>query len=298
MSERILVATDFSERADFAVKEASARAKELSAPFAVCHVVPTLVQPHTFFPASAESPERDAAAFDHRVFRALEENVYKLTGRDSTSVDLFVDVGTPYTEIVHRAETYRATRLVLSSRGRVGLERMLLGSVAEQVVRYAHCTVEVVRPWHSHGAVIAATDLSEPSLSALEVAAQEATRIGQPLLACFAIDFGTTAALGGIGTVFGAPPILPSTADADQIRSAAKSVLENAIQRFGAKGEAIVLEGPPAASICHLAEARDAERIVVATHGRTGLSRVALGSVAETIVRHAPCSVVAVRRHS
>lgn len=295
MSERILVATDFSERADFAVKEASARAKEISAAFGVCHVIPKLPQPELFFPKGADSSEAGAATFDHKVFRALEENVYKLTGRDGTTVDLFVDVGTPYAEIVQRAETFKATRLIVSSQGRTGLQRMLLGSVAEQVVRYAHCTVEVIRPWHSRGVVVAATDLSEPSLSALETAAQEAARRKTSLVVCFAIDFGAAAALSSLGTGFGAPPILP---DVEPMRNAAKSVIESTLQRFGIKGEALVLEGPATASVCHLAETRDAEVIVLATHGRTGLSRVALGSVAETIVRHAPCSVVAVRLHT
>jgi universal stress protein A len=50
-----------------------------------------------------------------------------------------------------------------------------------------------------------------------------------------------------------------------------------------------------AATVVNLAEEMKAELIVVGTHGRTGLSRLALGSVAESVVLHAHCSVLVVR---
>lgn len=298
MQERILVATDFSEIADNAVKEAHVRANATSAAFGVCHVLPNLQSPHSFLPQENSRSELDIAAFDHQAFSALEERVHRLTGRDDTMVDLFVDVGIPYAEIVKRAEQFKATLIVVSSQGKTGVKRLLLGSVAEQVVRHAHCPVEVLRPSYQRGTVVAATDLSDPSLPAIEAAAREAKRREAKLVVCFAIDFAAAAAFGGIATVFGAPPSLPSNAAAKEIEESARSLLRGALARFGAEGEALVLEGPAAASVCHLAEERNAELVVVSTRGRTGLSRMALGSVAESIIRHAPCSVLAVRHHS
>lgn len=59
--------------------------------------------------------------------------------------------------------------------------------------------------------------------------------------------------------------------------------------------EPLVLWGTPAADICRIAEERKADVIVMATHGRTGLAHLFIGSVAERVVRHAPCSVLVLR---
>lgn len=56
-----------------------------------------------------------------------------------------------------------------------------------------------------------------------------------------------------------------------------------------------LLRGDPAAKILQLAESEKVDLIVVGTHGRTGLMRVLMGSVAEEIVRKASCAVVAVK---
>jgi len=59
--------------------------------------------------------------------------------------------------------------------------------------------------------------------------------------------------------------------------------------------EALVLWGDPATIICDVARTRPCELIVMSTHGRTGLAHVFIGSVAERVVRYAPCAVLIVR---
>lgn len=59
--------------------------------------------------------------------------------------------------------------------------------------------------------------------------------------------------------------------------------------------ELLVAQGAPAAEILRVAGERQVSLIVIATHGRTGLRRLALGSVAERVVREAPCPVLVVR---
>jgi nucleotide-binding universal stress UspA family protein len=54
-------------------------------------------------------------------------------------------------------------------------------------------------------------------------------------------------------------------------------------------------QGPPRSAIPAIAEQMPAELVVPGTRGRTGLERLLLGSVCEPVVRHAPCSVLAVR---
>ena len=59
--------------------------------------------------------------------------------------------------------------------------------------------------------------------------------------------------------------------------------------------ETLVMWGNPAATICRIAQERAIDLIVMSTHGRTGLAHLFLGSVAERVVRHAPCSVLIIR---
>ena len=59
--------------------------------------------------------------------------------------------------------------------------------------------------------------------------------------------------------------------------------------------ESVVTEGAPAQQIAELAEERGASLIVIASHGRSGLLRLALGSIAERVIREASCPVLVVR---
>lgn len=61
---------------------------------------------------------------------------------------------------------------------------------------------------------------------------------------------------------------------------------------------ALVISNSPAEGICHYAEHVGADLIVIATHGRTGLARMLNGSVAEMVVRRAPCPVLSLRSHA
>ena len=58
---------------------------------------------------------------------------------------------------------------------------------------------------------------------------------------------------------------------------------------------ALVLSKSAAEGLCHYAEKEDVDLIVISTHGRTGLTHLLIGSVAEAVVRHAPCPVLTLR---
>lgn len=59
----------------------------------------------------------------------------------------------------------------------------------------------------------------------------------------------------------------------------------------------VVWGGNPCDEICVLTARQGVDLIVMGTHGRTGLKRMLVGSVAERVIRHAPCSVLAIRAH-
>jgi nucleotide-binding universal stress UspA family protein len=289
---RVLAAIDLSSPSDDALRSAYELARTTGARLSVCHVVPSMTNVYPFFPQHNQAAMVQWAELAPSLRQAVERHVADVTGRDD--LEVFVENGTDYAEIVRRAEAWQADLVVVGSHGRSGIARLLLGSVAEQVVRHAACSVMVVRVTESRGSVLVATDLSDPSLPAVAAGIEAASRLKARLIVMHAVDF-SGAALPTVLGPFGATAVVPSVEDQRSVREALESMLRDVLTRFGAEGEVRVVEGPAAANIVRIAEEVKAELLVVGTRGRTGLTRLALGSVAERAVRGAPCSVLAVR---
>lgn len=293
--KRILCATDLSEPADEALRQASDLARDVGARLGVCHLLPVANPLHPLSSAPSDSEPLTDPALTARITEALKTRTTSITGRDSSEVEVFVEIGAGYAELLRRAETWRADVVVAASRGLSGLQRVLLGSVASQVVRYAHCPVLVARS-SPKGPVVAATDLSDAALPAVQAAAREAKRREVELVVVHALGLSPAAAMwAALGTPFGAAYSIPSAETVARVQAAARTTLEAALARFDIDGTIVVPDGSAATSIVVEAERREASLVVVGTHGRTGFARVALGSVAEKVIQNAHCSVLAVR---
>ncbi len=83
--------------------------------------------------------------------------------------------------------------------------------------------------------------------------------------------------------------------DVQRIRQREKDALKGLAKSFGLDVQTIFVEGTAGEEIVHYAEEFNADLLVLGTHGYTGLKRFTLGSVAEFVVRHAPCSVLTIR---
>jgi nucleotide-binding universal stress UspA family protein len=290
---RVLVAHDSGEPSIVALEQGRTEAKATGGPLAVCHVMPVLYETEPFFSQFRQEAALDLGSAEADVRRAIEEKLR--SELDTQQAEVFVDRGTPYAEIVRRAEAWRADLIVVGSHGRSGIARALLGSVAERVVRHAHCSVLVARPVSKAGVVVAATDLSEASLPVVEAAARAAERRNARLVVATAVEWSYAAWGSVVGAPFGATPVVPPVDVQDQVRAAMRETIQRELERVGAKGEAFVIDGTPSSAIAEKAEELAAELVVVGTHGRTGLARLTLGSVAERVVRAAGCSVLVVR---
>ncbi len=290
---RVLVATDLSESANEAIRQAHEWAGSANT-FATCHVVPNLQPIVPLFPQSTEHTIVDVAAFPARAEAAVRARVGEVTGRGQDDFEVFVDQGVDYAEIARRATAWKADLVVVGSHGHTGLWRLLLGSVAERVARVAPCPVLVARPSPADGPVVAATDLSDPSLPAIAEGHAQATRRRVPLVAIHVVDLiPSLASIAGVP--FGIVPGTVSAAVLEEVRKVATTTLSEALERAHSEGESHVVIGDAAAGIVREAESRHAQLVVVGTHGRTGLAQMALGSVAEKVLRAAPCSVLVVR---
>ena len=280
-SMRVLVATDLSDAADVALREGAALAAGATDALAVIHALPPLSFVKMWLPQLADDP----AKLSERAARAVREWMRGVVG---DRAEVFIDDAIDYAAIIRRAEEWKADVIVIGSHGLSGLARVF-GGVVERVLRHAHCSVLVTRPSVPRGWVLAATDLSDPSLPAIVTAAAEARRRGAQLEVTHAQGFLDVEAkyLLALGT----PSVTPTPMAFD----AATRELADCVARLHIRATCKVIDRPEAVAIVGEAEALGAELVVVGARGRTGLDLLSLGSVAEKVARTAPCSVLVVR---
>jgi nucleotide-binding universal stress UspA family protein len=289
---RILVATDLGPAAADAARAAASALQPADA-VAVVHVLPHLHSLRPLFPHLAAAETTALLDLPARSAEIVGRHTEEIMGLARGSFEVFVEEGVDYAEIVRRAEAWKADRLVVGTHGKTGFAR-LVGDVAERVARYAPCAVLVHRESPAAGVVLAATDLSDPSVPALAAGGEEARRRGAELVVVHAMDFGeaTMASAALAPFIVGSP--LPAAAF-EEARVLARQVIDQHLERLGLKAEVVIVDGPAAKVVVDLAEERGAQLAVVGTRGRTGISRILLGSVAERVVRAAPCSVLVAR---
>ena len=140
---RILVPVDFSSSAGKAVKYADAFAATFGATLTLMHVVEPMVLPAEFGYAPAPSPEEEIQHL--KAIRVRLENVASdLDSAVKSQVE--VRIGRPWQEIAQAVIDLGIDLLVITTHGRTGIKHVLMGSVAEKIVRHATCPVLVVRP--------------------------------------------------------------------------------------------------------------------------------------------------------
>ncbi|MEO8900162.1 MAG: universal stress protein [Polyangiaceae bacterium] len=293
MVKRILVATDLSPGSDEALRQAAACAQATDAHVAVCHVFPSSLASVPFFAPNNEPAVAEASALRSRAFELLAQQVAE--AMPNTKAEVIAEEGNAHAGIVRFAETWQADLVVVGARGRTALSRMPLGSVAEQVVRHAHCSVLVARPGVASGIVLAATDLSNPSLPAVAAGAAEARRRNAKLVVTHAVDFASVKVSLQEMAIGAFEPNANWNLD-NEVRDQVTRELHKALEHCGAVGTTYVTTGPAAAAVVRYAEELGAELLVIGARGRTGLLRLVLGSVAERIISTAGCSVLAVRQ--
>ncbi len=143
--------------------------------------------------------------------------------------------------------------------------------------------------------ILVCTDFSSCSEVALERAAEIAGRDGARVFLIHTYDSKRATGLGS-------PPVAPGDRDAWD-ESSMHRLREARHHYFGHLADTDVQydaipSSHPSMAICKIAKETKASLIVVGSHGRTGVLRRLLGSVAEATVRHAPCSVFVVREQA
>lgn len=139
----ILVATDFSEQADQALEYAAVLAASLGATVHLIHAIaiPTMGVPEVGVAYRA----LDIEAMTKHAQKSLDDRVTRYRGRIELGPTR-LEVGDPRDLIDRAAADLGADLIVIGTHGRRGIRRLLLGSVAESVLRTAPCPVLTIRP--------------------------------------------------------------------------------------------------------------------------------------------------------
>jgi nucleotide-binding universal stress UspA family protein len=259
---RVVVGVNLSLQSDEALRQGDAWARAHGWTLRACHVAPKAL------------PFRSVPLLQD----ALADYVAHRIGRDA---EIAVEIGTADAVLVHQP----AQLLAVGSHSHDALKQLFLGDVAESVVRHAHCPVLVARSCRASGTILVASDFSDDSIIAVELAVEHARRVGANLVIASSIRHQVTTVqeLTGFGAAYGFVEHEPEDA-----RSAVERRLREELG--SAPGSTMVLEGAAAPAILQAADVAEAELIVVAfgkRHLRPG--------VAEKVAAAAPCSVLVTR---
>jgi nucleotide-binding universal stress UspA family protein len=142
--QTILHPTDFSEHSEYAFRLACSLARDHGARVLVLHAVTTLGPELVSYGEAVSQLQPEAYQ------QKLWDDLRRVRSPDpAVPVDYRLAEGDPATEIVRAATDTRCDLIVLGTHGRTGLARLLMGSVAEQVVRKAPCPVLTVKAPHA-----------------------------------------------------------------------------------------------------------------------------------------------------
>ncbi len=200
--------------------------------------------------------------------------------------------------IISEAERRRPDLVVVGSHGYSAVDRALLGSVSAEVVDHSPVPVLVGRRPTLDRALIA-VDGSEISLEAVDAVARwpllAKARLTVLSVVPISAAWWRAIAVGDLTAVEAR-----SAASNPSVARAYEGIANEAASRLGTAGTGRTVQvrsGAPAAEVLECAREIDADLIVLGSHGRTGLSRLVLGSVARSVLNRASCSVLIVRRH-
>ena len=287
---RILFASDGSEDSELATTTAVGLAKITGSKLHVLHVAPA-------FPDYFEPSDPEPGPTEREGRRILDEQVKKIENVGGAVAQSHLRMGGAAEEVIDLSEELETGLIVLGSRGRGRIRRALMGSVSDSVVRHAHCPVMVVRwkPVSFPAKILLATDGSEEAALAAQSAADLAARTASEL---HVTHVGKALSQGGFVAGVNVGPL--PTGSQELLDKEAKELLQAQLERMREAGasvtEAHLMSGRADEEIIVRAEQVGADLVVVGSRGLGGVRRALMGSVSDSVVRHAHCPVLVVRR--
>lgn len=285
----VLAALSLDHESHEVLRQADAVARYYNVDLIVCHVLPEICAMRPLFPHLQLDDTLKFTELEAFIQERLAELIRQDTMRALPEVSVVIEQGTAHAGILRAAERIEAGMLVVGGKLEENGQRTM-GRSAGIVLRDAHCPVLVARP-SLEGKVLSATDFSDPSTPAVEAGVAEAIRRGVDLAIVHVVDTLPRFSSSVYDLFYSLPPMDFSF----EMKRFWQEKLDECVTKYNAKAGGLLRQGSAAPAILEAAEKLPAQLVVVGSHGWSGLGRFALGSVAETIARKAPCSVLTVR---
>lgn len=307
MLKRILVPLDGSSLAEATLPQV----KELAALHHAEVVLLRVALAHTLPGVDAVDAQVRAVDEAQTYLAALETDL----AAQGVTVKSVVRYGRAAEEILDQARAGHVDLIAMSTHGRSGIRRWVVGSVAETVLRHAPVPVLLVRvagPLLTHPAagstavttpgpprapaapihhILCPVDLTPACREVMAAANVMAIRFGADLTILHAVYDPLDATCSHIPH----PPMEQLRAEMMQV---AEAKLRRQVRRAlgpSPRVSIVVVAGPPLQQILRFVHTHRVDLIVMGTEGRTGLDHVIMGSTAERVVRTAPCPVLSIR---
>ena len=283
--KRILAATDFSTRAHRATRRAAVLARQSGAELTLLHIVD-------------EGPEALVALEVAESRKILDEQIASIPELRDVQCHPSVAIGAPHDAIMQVATAVDANLIVMGSHRKQLLRDVFVGTTIERVIRTGTWPVLMVNtePAQPYASVLAALDLSDASANALCSARALGLLETPRLTVAHAFD-----AMAKSKLALADVPKGRISAYVEEEQQRARSELQSYLTSLSfdvAQWSYYVAEGDPVPVISKAVDAIGPELLVVGTHGRSGVAKMLLGSVAEQLLRTMEIDILAVPRRS
>lgn len=291
---KILFPTDFSNASTAALGHAVMLAENFSAELTLFHVA---ADEHHMQQAHFPELEKAGDELEDMIEAQLAEITGATKPRRLPVKRVVRQNREPVQEIANYGAAENFDLLVMGTHGRTGMAHLLMGSIAENLVRVASCPVLTVREHMEKEDVSPYLNILVPV--DFSAHAEKALKYGIAL----AMNFEATLTVLHVLDV----PVQPAYYEIDEsfllqkqpgIEAMTHEALHHLVKKYAPKrleytAECIV--GRAYAEIVNYASTHDSDLIVLGTHGLSSLQKFLLGSTAAKIVRHAPCPVLTVK---
>lgn len=281
--KRILAATDFSTRAHRAIRRAAILARQSGAELTLVHIVD-------------EEPESLAALEVAESHKILDEQIASVPELRGVPCRGIVEIGPPHDAIMKAAAAVGAHLIVMGSHRRQLLRDVFVGTTIERVIRGGACPVLMVNSEAAqpYARALAAIDLSDTSANALSSASGLGILDNTHLTVAHAFS-----AIAKSKLALADVPRERITAYVETEQQRATTELQSYLTSLAldaANSSYYVAEGDPVPVISKAVDTIGPDLLIVGTHGRSGVARMLLGSVAEELLRTLEIDILAVPR--
>jgi nucleotide-binding universal stress UspA family protein len=293
MYSKVLVALDGSQLSESILPHARKLVEKLTLPVELLEVIDY----DTLMPDNVD-PKQDAMVAERKIKILEYLNNLAATFHGQSRRDCIVEVGHPEEVIVDHAAAVPDTLIAMTTHGRSGIRRWVLGSVAEKVLHASRNPLLLFR------SVAPTTPPQEAALKSILVPL-DGSRLAESVLPhaselCRKLDIELI-----LVRVFNLPNLyydesyVPDERIWELVRNEARDYLEAKVKELNSQGlrkvAAVLLEGFAEEQIIAAARERHASLIAICTHGRSGVRRFVMGSVADRVVRHSGEPVLVIR---